>query len=39
MPLTPEQHDKMIKEANRKYWADGMAWLDRQLEKINGEKG
>jgi hypothetical protein len=37
--MDPYEADKMIKEANRKYWADGMAWLERQLEKINRGEG
>ena len=35
--LTPEECDKLIKEANRDLWEGGHAWLDRQLEKLKEE--
>jgi hypothetical protein len=38
MSLTPEQHDKIIKDLNRQYHVDGMRWLERQLKIMRDER-
>ncbi len=36
--MTPEESDKIIKDLNRKFHDDGMAWLERQLKIMRSER-